>query len=256
MHYLKKLIETLFLYSLLINSVTFAATALQWKNLANGLDYTTIYPNPTMPLQKIHAFCINLKQYKLTLILAKNHNQKSVFVNHVAQRINALIAINGGFFSPQFEPLGLRMNSGKVLHPLKNTSWWGIFIVKNNRAMIVPKSAFRYSKNIQFAVQAGPRLIVNGKIPRLRDNVADRSALGITRNGSVIIVATQNLALSMTQLANMMKLPQRDGGLGCYNALNLDGGTSSQLYAHVGDFNLKIQSFRPVTDVIVVTQRH
>ena len=239
----------------LIPSAASAATPLHWQSLATGLDYTVIYPSPTMPLQKIHAFRIDLKKYKLTLILAKNYQKKSIFVNQVAQNINALIAINGGFFSPQSQPLGLRINSGKVLHPLKNTSWWGVFIVKNSRAMIVPKSGFRYSKNIQFAIQAGPRLIVNGTIPKLRENVANRSALGVTRNGNVIIVATQNLALSTTQLASIMQRPEKQGGLACYNGLNLDGGNSSQLYAHVGNFNLKIQSFRPVTDVIVVTQR-
>lgn len=255
MNYLKKSIITLFLICLFIESPALAVNSLAWQKLANGLDYTVIQPNPTMPLQKIHAFRIDLQKYKFTLVLAKNFNQNSVYVNNVAQGMNGLIAINGGFFSPQFKPLGLRINSGKILHPLKNTSWWGVFIIKNNNAFIVPKSAFRYSKNIEFAVQAGPRLIVNGNIPKLREKVSYRSALGITKNGKVIIAATQSLALSTQQLADIMKRTEKQGGLDCYNALNLDGGSSSQLYTHVGNFNLQVQSFRPVTDVIVVTQR-
>jgi len=233
---------------LLFPLLTFAANTLHWRPLSPGLDYTVIHPFPNSSREKVHAFQINLNRYKLSLVLAQNHQQRSFFVGPTAEKMNALIAINGGFFSPAFQPLGLRIKNSEILQPLKNTSWWGIFMIQGGRAKILAKQAYRYSKKIDFAVQAGPRLIVDGNIPKLKGKVAQRSAVGITKKGRVIIVITENLGLTTTQLATIMKQ-----NLACDNALNLDGGSSSQLYAHVGEFDLNIRSIRPVTDMIIVT---
>ncbi|WP_304985700.1 phosphodiester glycosidase family protein [Coxiella-like endosymbiont] len=56
--------------------------------------------------------------------------------------------------------------------------------------------------------------------------------------GKVIIAITNlNLLLTPTQLAHLVKK------LNCYNALNLDGGTSSQLFARINNFSLNVPSF-------------
>ena len=233
---------------MLLPLLTFAADGLSWRRLSPGLDYTVIHPISNSSREKVHAFRIDLKQYKLSLVLANRYQQRSFFVSPTAAKMNALIAINGGFFSPSFQPLGLRIKNSEVLHPLKNTSWWGIFMIQGDRARILAKQSYQYSKKIDFAVQAGPRLVIDGDIPKLKGKVAPRSAVGITTKGRVIIVITENLSLTTTQLAAIMKQ-----NLGCNNALNLDGGSSSQLYAHVGNFDLNIRSIRPVTDMIIVT---
>jgi uncharacterized protein YigE (DUF2233 family) len=105
-------------------------------------------------------------------------------------------------------------------------------------------------------VQSGPRLLVDGQIPKqLRPGVANRSALGIRRNGQVVILATQNISLSTLELAQIMQRSEPENGLACWQALNLDGGSSTQLYAKVNDFMLSIPSFMPVADVVVVMPR-
>src|SRR3990167_2731580 len=245
------IISAIFLLLIMCLAKADVTTQTRWISLTKGIDYATISPNPAFPLQKIHAFRIDLLKYRLSLIVAKNYHQPSFFVTQAGSLINALIAINGGFFSPDFQSLGLRVNKGDILSTTKNTNWWGIFVIKKNRATIVSKSNFHYSKEIQLAVQAGPRLVINGRIPPLRGNLAERSALGITKEGKVIITVTQNIALGITQLANIMSASEKNGGLGCYNVLNLDGGSSSQLYAHIGNFTLQIPSIRPVADMIV-----
>ena len=229
------------------------ATALSWKQVSPGLEYTVIFPFPNDINKKIHAFRIDLNHYKFSLLLAKNQHQKAIFVTQAAMNADILIALNGGFFTPNFEPLGLRISAGKVFSPLKNINWWGIFIVEGKVAEILSRQSFRYSPRMDVALQAGPRLIINGTIPKLKDGLAQRSAVGITQNGKVILVVTQNLSLSTVTLATMMKNPETQGGLACYNALNLDGGSSSQLYAHIGSFHLDIPSIRPVAELLVVT---
>ncbi len=235
--------------------IAHASTVTQWKPLAAGLDYAVLHPMPNTTNYQLHAFRIDLDHYRLSLVVAKNINQTSLFTDQLAEEKKALLAINGGFFTPDMQPLGLRITQGRLLYPLKNTAWWGVLIVQNNQAKIVAQKDYQFSPKIGFAIQAGPRLIVNGRVPNLREGMAQRSAIGVTREGKVIIAITDNLPMSTTELATILQKPENEGGLSCYNALNLDGGSSSQLYAHVGDFTLHIRSIRPVSDVILVTKR-
>lgn len=227
----------------------------RWDTLADGLQYTSIAPDPTNSNERLQAFRIDLHKYTLQSELAKNIHQTSIFVDQVSNEKNVLIAINGGFFSPELQSLGLRITNFQTVNPIKKISWWGIFMLQNNHASIIPPNAYHASAQTNFAIQAGPRLLIDGTLAKLHGGKAQRSALGITRDGKVIIAVTDNLLLSTEELAKIMVKSETDGGLSCYQALNLDGGSSSQLYAHVNQFNLHVRSLRPVADVVVVTPR-
>lgn len=225
----------------------------QWEEISPGLEYAKL-PLPSISSYgKLHAFKINLQQYRMDLVLAKDYKKSASSAQKLARKSDAIIAINGGFFSPELKPLGLRIQNGRVRSHLKNTSWWGVFYINsNNLPHIVSQKRFRNSSNIEFAVQAGPRLVINNKIPNLRAGFAQRSALGITPTGEVVLVATENAPVSTTQLAEIMRRPEAEGGLACPNALNLDGGKSTQLYAKFDNFYLNIPNFSAVTDVIAI----
>jgi exopolysaccharide biosynthesis protein len=49
-------------------------------------------------------------------------------------------------------------------------------------------------------------------------------------------------------LAKMMRSPP----LSCTDAINLDGGSSSQLFAHINSFHLNVHGFSNVSDAIIV----
>ncbi len=67
-----------------------------------------------------------------------------------------------------------------------------------------------------------------------------------------MIVATENLYITMKEFANILSTSEHQGGLGCYNAINLDGGSSTQLFANIGNFRLDVSSYAPVADAILV----
>ena len=81
------------------------------------------------------------------------------------------------------------------------------------------------------AVQSYPILVGNGKSLwswRPGEGIAARSAVGISWSGLVYLVVTDTDSfngLSLSELATFMAHTHR-----CKVALNLDGGTSSQLY--------------------------
>lgn len=231
------------------------ATPLQWQQLAPGLEYTNIAPASSLLGSGLHVFRFDLQNYKLQLAFNNPQAQQTSSVMQLVKSNAAVIGINGGFFTPDIKPLGLRISNGLLRNPLHNTSWWGIFFTRDDHAYIASPKAFHGDKNINFAVQSGPRLLVNGQIPALKPGMDDRSALGITQNGRIILLVSQNFPLSTTELAKIMQAPTDQGGLNCVDALNLDGGSSSQLYANVNQFSLNVPSFAIVSDAVLVVPK-
>ena len=225
--------------------------AQDWEKLAPGIEYQDLGSNLLSTWSHIHVFRVNLKINELDLVMANQLAQKQPSMNDFAKSSNALIALNGGFFDRNSNPLGLRMSHQKQHNPLKRISWWGIFYIKDERPYLSSLNQYQQDNAVDFAVQSGPRLLVNGKITSLKPGLAERSALGITSDGQVIILVTEHSPLTTTALAGLMQ----SSPLNCKDALNLDGGSSSQLIANIDSFKIDAQSFANVSDAIVVKPR-
>ena len=228
-----------------------SALANPWKTISTGMEYQDLVVNPLIPWAHIHAFRIDLKDYQLDLITAKDLSKRQASINELARKSHAVLAINGGFFDGAYRPLGLRIYQQQEHNPVKRISWWGIFLIKDHTANIISSREYERDTHIQFAIQSGPRLIIDGSIPHLKPGLAERSALGITRRKKLIVLVTDNALITTTELAHLMK----SSPLNCENALNLDGGSSSQLYARVGSFRLNVHGFSNVSDAIVITPK-
>lgn len=222
-----------------------------WRTLAPGIEYQDLDGSFLTPWSHVHVFRINLKENELKLVFAKDLSRESASIKEYAEFSKALLAINGGFFDSNYKPLGLRINNKRQRIPAKNISWWGIFYIKNQQPHLSSVDQFRADRQIEFAIQSGPRLLINNRIPPLKPGRAERSALGIRSDGRVIILVTDNMPLSTTELAQLMKAPP----LSCENALNLDGGSSSQLHAHLDSFQLDVHGFSNVSDAVIVKEK-
>lgn len=215
-----------------------------WLPLKPGLAYRQLSPNELSPFAAIHAFKLNPKRMKLAICPAPN---KITTAKNNAKINHALITFNSGFFSKEMIPLGLRVQNGQLKFPMKRISWWGVFYIKHNKPYIVTPRRYRHTRKISFAVQSGPRLIVNNQIPKLKNGLAERTALGITPKGDIIIVVTEHTSVSTTYLAKLMR-----DELGCSYALNLDGGGSTQLYAEIDGFKRQVHGLSRIPDPICV----
>lgn len=226
---------------------TVVATPTYWRQLQPGIEYAKLTRLSGFHLGYVHAFRIDLTHNRLQLAIAEDHRDKIATVADLAEQDQAIIGINGGFFSQELRPLGLRISDYRQRNPLKSTPWWGIFYVLNQQPSIISRNQFRPSNQIQFAIQSGPRLLIKGKIPTLKGGVDTRTALGTTPDGKVVIAVTDHLMLTTAALARVMA-----SHLGCDYALNLDGGSSSQLYVNTGKFKLAVPGLSAVTDAVLV----
>ena len=225
------------------------ALAHAWKNLAPGIEYIDLADRNLVPWSHIHVFKINLKQQTLDIVTAQELSKEYASVKDFATYSNAVIAINGGFFDTEYKPLGLRIGHHHQYSRLKSISWWGVFYITNNKPHLSNYSYYKaHRNNIDFAIQSGPRLLIDGKSPKLKPGIAERTALGITENEEVILLVTERSAMTTAALATLMK----SAPLFCDQALNLDGGSSSQIYAQLGLLSINTHALSNVSDAVVV----
>lgn len=175
----------------------------------------------------------------------------------MVDRQNAAIAISGTFFSldDQKRVMGNMVSGGTFL---KYSPWenYGttLGLGKHNRPEMVTARVQGQPRWDQhwFSITAGPRLLKQGQVwiaprsegfsdPRVM-GVAARAAVGFSRNGKQLIFVTFLSELSLQKEAQIMK------AIGCYDAMNLDGGTSLGL---ARSNQVLVSPGRDLTNVIV-----
>ncbi len=145
-----------------------------------------------------------------------------------------LLAMNGGMYTPNFEPQGLYIENGSVLNNLNTASGYGNFyllpngvfgITRNNHGFVVKTEDFQNRlPNTRFATQSGPMLVFNDSIhPAFSEgskNLHIRNGVGVTNSGKVVLVIS-NQRTNFYDFALLFR-----DKLHCSNALYLDGAIS------------------------------
>jgi exopolysaccharide biosynthesis protein len=173
-------------------------------------------------------------------------------------RYKAAVVANGTFFAknPQKTVMGNMVAGGNFV---KYSRWenFGTTLglgVGNKPEMVTARIDGKPEWNKHwFSLTCGPRLLRQGEIrlnpriegfkdPAVLGNSA-RTAIGFTKDGTKLILANFEINLSLQQEAEAMK------AIGCYEAMNLDGGASRAL---ANKTNIIVPAGRPLTNVIVI----
>ncbi len=192
----------------------------------------------------VHVLRIPLDRFELRL-LTPAQGRQGARVSEMGAAAGALVAVNASYFLADYTPLGFLVSGGKVLQKPRKVDW-GVFFVKERRATLLHVRDLGDVAGLEFAVQAGPRLVVDGKPMALKPQRARRSMLGIDGQGRAVL-AVSTLPLSLAEAADFLV------GQGIQQALNLDGGPSSQLY--YPEAGVALESFSPVANAIGVFRR-
>ena len=174
--------------------------------------------------------------------VTNNLGSQGEYVTKMAERNNALLAINGGgFFDPGGSswggtPTGVTISDGKLITNNeygKATDSGGIIgFTEDGTLMLLKNDDGKSALNngITNAVSWGPFLIVNGVSSKISGNggwgMGARTAIGQRSDGVVLFLVVDSNA-SRTRGATMADLTEIMERYGAINAANLDGGTSS-----------------------------
>ena len=143
-----------------------------------------------------------------------------------------LFATNGGMYQTDNSPLGLYIESGKVLNPLNKKDATGNFYLKpngvfyftsDNKANICTTEAFKNNSKIKYATQSGPMLVIDGKLhsafQKNSTNLNIRNGVGILPDGRIMFLMSKK-EINFYDFATYFQ------NAGCRYALYLDGFVS------------------------------
>ena len=149
-----------------------------------------------------------------------------------------LFATNAGMFDPAFRPVGLYVEQGREFVRANTKSGYGNFHMKPNGVFYVAGDTagaletgayLKQRPTTDFATQSGPMLVINGrlhpKFDRASSSLKARNGVGI-RTANTIVFAISEGEVSFDAFGRLFR-----DKLKCNNALFLDGGSASNLYA-------------------------
>jgi len=205
------------------------------------------------PALRGHAFEIELARVELRMLPAGSAPNDARFVHEIAAPFPRHVAINASFFDEARKAMGRVVDRGETLTSSRLRAW-GALVVEGSRARVVLGSALPERKGGgDLVVQGIPRLVIEGQPPRLKPQIAARTAL-CAEDARLILVVTTAPARSDT-FARFLAAPRSAGGLGCRNALNLDGGPSTQLDVRLPGLDLRVSGGWGVPNALVVVPR-
>ena len=177
---------------------------------------------------------------RVKLAVTKEIGVTGELVSDLVKDTGAIAGINaGGFYDPNGKgngafPEGLTMHDGKLVHNnvgdqavnIAGFNDMGKLVIGNMRASQL------LEKHIQEAVTFGPNLIVEGKNVISGDGgwgIAPRTGIGQMANGTVIFVVIDGRQPTWSIGATLRDLMNVFEDYHAVNAVNLDGGSSSEL---------------------------
>jgi uncharacterized protein YigE (DUF2233 family) len=234
------------------------AEPVAWKPFVPGIERASIEsPDSDAVPFRLAAFRIDLARFEPRAVLAKDHGGTVATAEALADATGAALVVNGPFFDERDVPLGLLVSSGRQLRPLRKADW-GVLYVAGARAALLHTTEWKAAppERVAFAVQVGPRMVVRGQVQRLKPQVARRAAVCVQPGGTSLVVAATDLGVAESNdLARLMAVPAAEGGLGCADALMMDGGPSAQLSARAGGARIEVHGGRGVPAAIGFFER-
>ncbi|PYN88270.1 MAG: hypothetical protein DMD89_36110 [Candidatus Rokuibacteriota bacterium] len=221
---------------------------LRFLAVASGIAYATFraHLRDTEPFSG-HAFKIDLDVAELHLVAAGGSSSRRT-VDQLVAAYPAVVAVNASFFDREGRVMGLAVDQGRVMAASRQRSW-GALVVNGKKARITLGADIKDPLTYGLIVQGIPRLVVRGKVQPLKPQIAERTAVCAEGRFVVLVVSTRAEA---TAFAHLLADPREKGGLGCRDALNLDGGPSTQLVAKLPGLTLSVPGGWGVPNALVV----
>ena len=173
------------------------------------------------------------------------------------KREKCLCGVNGGYFDPEFKPIGLRLADGQTFSPFRRARLITGMLVQFQRGIdIIRASEFSHTKRIVAAIQAGPFLVERGeRIRGLNDSQSARRTFAGVASGDRALLGVCSDA-SLAELANILATIPIAADNKIRRAMNLDGGSSSAFwFARETGSAFSIPGQKPVRDFVGIVSK-
>jgi hypothetical protein len=155
-------------------------------------------------------------------------NEDGVNLSDAMRRTNCIAGINGGYFDPNFAPLGLRIIDGKVTSRLTRGRLMSGVLASDNAIHIFRVAEFSLRQKPNAAIECGPFLVDLAKPVRGLEVIrAARRTFAATGSGDRAALGFCS-DVTLADLASILATSLGDFKI--QRALNLDGGSSSAFW--------------------------
>jgi uncharacterized protein YigE (DUF2233 family) len=194
----------------------------------------------------LHCFSQTFNASQIRMHWKDKHQEPyTTFSNLIKDYPNLKFITNAGVLTKSLKPSGLYIENGKVISSVKSVQNpkvnygihpTGVFYITPTVAFIKPITQKIKYKNIVYAIQGGPMLLINEKVNASlpKGKKVMRNGVGIKKDGTVYFAI---LELSYREFAQHFKEQ------GCINAVSVSEGEAE---VWEGKLNRTYHSFGPM----------
>lgn len=176
------------------------------------------------------------RQYDLKVIDQPEDYAGGGQITACMRQAGAVAGVNGGFFTPQFTPMGLMIADGKSTGAWQaNKLLTGAVVAGGGKPQLLWNDEARSRQKAAQFLQAGPRLVDGGRAITGLERIKHTTRTFIATDGGTRWIFGLARGTSLGELADVLATTEIVPGLPIQRALNLDGGRSSALYYRTAD---------------------
>ncbi len=211
---------------------------IQWTPVARGVDYT-LMPYPLTGKQRGHMLVTRIDPSAVIFRVYYRPGQRQTVQDWAIDMPSAVLIVNASYSQFGRRAIGLVVINNQVVNPATGRADSGRFQVEGDRPQIGPLTTDHVASMLasgQYVdgFEGYPLLIDRGRpvssFGRYDSGARERrTVIAQDNQGHVLVVMTSPIDYTEMSIADMVAWLQ-NSGLGVASALNLDGGTSSQIY--------------------------
>ena len=183
-------------------------------------------------------------------------SQPRLDLEDVMARGNFLAGVNGGYFDPEYRPIGLLIVDGTMIAPLQRAHLLsGVLSASPKKIQISRVAEFSLNQKPDAAVECGPMIVDLGKAVRGLEStkIARRTFAAIATGDKAALGFCSDVTLSdLSNILGIVAIPD----FKIQRALNLDGGSSSAFwFKRTNGSAFSIAEEKPVRDFVAVVAK-
>lgn len=183
----------------------------------------------------LNLILFNSGKYDLRVVSQPKQDQAVSLASKMGE-LGAIAGCNGGYFTPDFLPLGLEVSDGVRAGAFQRSSLLGgVLAVRGGRPSLIWKEEYAEQKGTTQLFQAGPRLVVAGQpVPGLEATKRRARTFVLTDQSGNWAIGTCK-SVTLRELSDILATRSLLSEITVKRALNFDGGSSTGLWWRAED---------------------
>ncbi len=242
----------------------FSTARAQWTQISGqseaspvrGLEhrYVVVEDSNSGDRASLELAIFSMKACRLRMV--DQSTEPRIDLEEIVAKGNFLAGVNGGYFDPEYRPIGLRIVDGKIVAPLQKARLLsGVLSSTAKKIQISRVSEFSMNQKLDAAVECGPMIVDAGKAVRgLESTKTARRSFAVVGPGDKAAIGFCS-AVTLADLSNIIAVVSIPD-LKIQRAINLDGGSSSAFwFKRANGSAFSIGELKPVRDFVTIVPR-